>query len=221
MTDPTVRFWEPVLHDWTPKDLAPHDENVEVYTNAEEIELFLNGKSLGTQKLNADAKPIVYAVPFEAGTLKAVAKSGGKIVATDELKTAGKPARIVFAADLPTVPLTPDWNDVRYVTATLVDADGTRTPDSTTMVHFAVTGPATIVAVDNGNLNDHDPFHGNERKLYFGNALVLVRATAATGKITVTASAEGIPSVVVTLMAGPISAEDKAIAKTSAMGRGF
>jgi hypothetical protein len=54
---PPVRFSEPLLADWTPKDLTPHNENVEVYTNAEEVELFLNGKSLGTQKLHADATP--------------------------------------------------------------------------------------------------------------------------------------------------------------------
>jgi len=219
--DPTVRFWEPVLHDWTPKDLTPHDENVEVYSNAEEVELFLNGKSLGTKPRNADARPIVYTVPFEVGTLKVVARSEGKIVATDELKTAGKAARIVLAADLPTTPLTQDWNDVRYVTATLVDAEGTRIPDSETRVHFAVAGPAAFVAVDNGNLNDHDPYRASERKLYYGNAVALLRATASAGKVTVTASADGVAAATATLTAGPISAEDKAIAKTSAMGRGF
>jgi beta-galactosidase len=219
--DPSVRFWEPVLDDWTPKELTPHDENVEVYTNAEEVELFLNGKSLGTEKLHADASPITYKVPFEPGTLKAVARSGGKIIANDELKTAGKPARIVFAADLPTVPLTPDWNDVRTVTATLVDEAGTRIPDSETEVHFAVSGPASIVAVDNGNFNDHDPFQASERKVYYGNAVALVRATGSTGKVTVTASAEGVPSASVTLTTGPIDKEDRAIAKTSATQRGF
>ena len=219
--DPTVRFWEPILHDWTPKEQTPHDENLEVYTNAEEVELFLNGKSLGIEKLHADASAITFKVPFEAGTLKAVARSGGKIVATDELKTAGKPARIVFAADLPTVPLTPDWNDVRYVTATLVDEAGTRIPDSETVIHFAATGPVSIVAVDNGNLIDHDPYLATQRKLYYGNALALLRATGTTGKVTVTARTDGVPSATVTLTTAPISAEDQAIAKPAATERGF
>jgi beta-galactosidase len=219
--DPTVRFWEPVLADWTPKDLAPHTENVEVYTNAEEVELFLNGKSLGTEKLHANASAITFQVPFEPGTLKAVAKSGGKIVATGELKTAGKPARLVFTADSPATPLTPDWNDVRTVTATLVDEAGTRIPDSATVVHFAVSGPASIVAVDNGNMMDHDPFQASQRKVYYGNALALLRATAATGKVTVTASADGVPTASLTLTTAPIDKEDRAIAKTSATQRGF
>ena len=219
--DPSVRFSEPLLADWTPKDLTPHTENVEVYTNAEEVELFLNGKSLGNEKQHPDASAITFQVPFEPGTLKAVARSGGTIVASDELKTAGKPARLVFTADTPATPLSPDWNDVRYVTATLVDAAGTRIPDSTTVVHFAATGPASIIAVDNGNLTDHDPYQASQRKLYFGNAVALLRATGSAGKVTVTVSAEGVPSATLTLTAAPIDKEDPAIAKTAASERGF
>jgi beta-galactosidase len=211
--DPTTRFAQPLLTDWTPRDLGPHTENVEIYTNAEEVELFLNGKSLGTQKLHPDASAINFRVPFEPGSLKAVAKSHGKVVATDELKTAGKPARIVFTADLPNTPLTPDWNDVRTLTATLVDADGTRIPDSTTLVHFTVTGPAAIVAADNGNLMDHEPFDAPQRTIYDGNVTALVRATGPSGKVTVTASADGVASGNVTLTAAPTDKEDPTIAK--------
>ncbi len=219
--DPTVRFSEPILADWTPKDLGPHTENVDIYTNAEEVELFLNGKSLGTQKLHPDASAIGFQVPFEPGTLKAVARNAGTVVATDELHTAGKPARIVLSADKPATPLTPDWNDVRYVTATLVDDAGTRIPDSTTVVHFAATGPASIIAVDNGNMRDIDPFQAAQRKLYDGNAVALLRATASAGRIAVTASADGLPPARLTLTAAPIDKEDPAIAKTAATQRGF
>ena len=219
--DPTVRFGEPLLADWTPKNLGPHTENVEVYTNAEEVELFLNGKSIGSDKLHPDASAITFKVPFEPGTLKAVAKSHGKVVASEELKTAGKPARIVFTADKAATPLTPDWNDVRYVTATLVDDAGNRIPDSTTVIHFAATGPASIVAVDNGNMMDHDPFQATERKLYNGNAVALLRATGTSGRITVTASADGVPTATLTLTAAPVDKEDPTIAKTAALDRGF
>jgi len=211
--DATVRFSQPLLTDWTPKDLGPHTENVEIYTNAEEVELFLNGKSLGTQKLHPDASAITFKVAFEPGSLKAVAKSHGKVVATDEVKTAGKAARLVFAADSPNVPLTPEWNDVRYVTATLVDEAGTRIPDSATVVHFAVTGPAAVIAVDNGDMIDHEPFQATERKLYDGNAVALVRATGTSGKVTVTASADGIAPASVTLTAAPVDKEDPVLAK--------
>ena len=155
--DPTTRFGHPLLLDWTPNDQSPHTEHVEVYTNAEEVELLLNGKSLGTQKLHPDASPITYDVPFTPGTLKAIARANGKIVAEDELRTAGRPAHLVLssglaAAQLTNAPiqetapqLTPDWNDVAYLTATLTDANGTVLPDSVTEVHFAISGPGKIV----------------------------------------------------------------------------
>jgi beta-galactosidase len=219
--DPSVRFSEPLLPDWTPKSLEPHTENVDVYTNAEEVELFLNGKSIGTEKLHADASAISFKVPFEPGTLKAVARSNGKVVATEELKTAGKPARIVFTADKVATPLTPDWNDVRYVTATLVDDAGTRIPDSTTVIHFSASGPASIIAVDNGNFMDHDPFQATQRKVYFGNALALLRATGTTGRVTVTASADGIPPATLTLTIAPIDKEDPRIAMPPSSARTF
>jgi beta-galactosidase len=213
--DPTTRFGQPLLLDWTPKDQSPHVENVEVFTNAEEVELFLNDKSLGSQKLHADASPITYQIPFEPGTLKAVARTNGKIVASDKLRTADKPAHLLLttgleAAQLINPPasetnpsLTPDWNDVTYITASLVDANNIVIPDSDTRVHFAVTGPVNIIAVDNGNLFDHDPFHATDRKLYDGHALAILRATASSGNITLTATTEGLPPATITLKATP------------------
>ncbi len=217
--DPTTRLGQPLLLDWTPKDQSPHTENIEIYTNAEEVELFLNNESLGTQKLHADASPITYEVPFEPGIIKAIARIAGKAVATDELRTAGKPAQLILSTGLTaanltsqphpdTIPaLTPDWNDVTYITATLVDANNTVIPDSDARIHFTVAGPANIIAVDNGNLLDHDPFQPptpeKDRKLYTGNALAILRATAFSGTITLTATTEGLPPVTTTLKAGP------------------
>jgi beta-galactosidase len=213
--DPTTRFGQPLLLDWTPKDQSLHTENIEIYTNAEEVELFLNDKSLGTQKLHPDASPITYQSPFEPGTLKAVARTNNKIVATGELRTAGKPAHLLLttglrSAQLTTKPenspppsLTPDWNDVAYVTATLVDANNIVIPDSATVIHFSATGPGKIIAVDNGNLLDHDSFLATDRKLYDGNAIAILRATAASGSITLTASADGGPSTTITLHTAP------------------
>lgn len=207
--DPSTRFAQPLLTDWTPMrggqpDTTPHIENVEVYTNADEVELFLNGKSLGTQKLHADASAIQFKVPFEPGSLKAVAKTRGKVVATEELKTAGKPARIVLAADTPATPLTPAWDDVRYVTATVVDDAGTRVPTSSTQLHFSVQGPAAIVAVDNGDLTDHTPFQAVDRRVYDGNAVAIVRASAPSGAMTVAVSADGLAPGTVTLNTAPV-----------------
>jgi beta-galactosidase len=222
--DPTTRFGQPLLLDWTPayflqKDQSPHTENVEIYTNAEEVELFLNDKSLGTQQRHADASPITFQIPFAPGTLKAIARSNGKVIAEDELRTAGKPARLLLSTGLtaahltnpphpePTPALTPDWNDIAYVTATLVDANNTVIPDSSTVIHFAATGSGKIIAVDNGNLLDHDPFQAptpeKDRKLYNGHAIAILRATAVSGTITLTATTEGVPPATFTLNTHP------------------
>jgi beta-galactosidase len=89
------------------------------------------------------------------------------------------------------------------------------------VIHFATSGPASVIAVDNGNMMDHDPFQASQRKVYQGNAVVLLRATGASGKITVTATADGLPPATLTLMAAPIDKEDPAIARPSALDRGF
>ena len=216
--DPTTRFRQPLLLDWSPEDRSPHPENIEVYTNAEEVELFLNERSLGVQKLHADASPIIYQVSYEPGTLKAIARIGGKEVASDELRTAGKPTHLLLSTGLneahltnttrPTsVPtLTSDWDDVAYLTVTLLDANNVVIPDSTSVVSFNVAGPGKLIAVDNGNMLDHDPFHASERKLYDGNAVALVRASGA-GNITVTASVQGLPPATVTLPVQPDAKE--------------
>ena len=136
-----TRFTQPLVLDWSPADQSPHTENVEIYTNAEEVELFLNDKSIGTEKLHPDASPITFTVPYAPGTLKAIARTVGKIVAEDTLRTTGKPTHIILTtaidplAKSSATTLTPDWNDITYVTATLVDANNTPIPDTTTFVH--------------------------------------------------------------------------------------
>ncbi len=213
--DPTTRFRATLLLDWSPEDSSPHPENVEVYTNADEVELFLNGKSLGVQKRHADASPITFEVTYEPGTLRAIARVAGKQVANDELRTPGKPARLLLSTGLneahltntphptPAPTLAPDWNDVAYLTATLLDANGVVVPDSNTTVHFNVTGPGELVAVDNGNMLDHEPFHASTRKLYTGNAVAIVRATRAIGSIIVTATSDGLAPASLTLSTQP------------------
>jgi beta-galactosidase len=89
------------------------------------------------------------------------------------------------------------------------------------VVHFSTTGPASIIAVDNGNFQDLDPYQATQRKLYQGNTLAILRATGTAGKVTVTATADGIPAATLTLTAAPIAKEDPNLAKTAAIDRGF
>ncbi len=199
-TDPKAPH-ETLFNDWTPSQTAPHDENLEVYSNAEKIELILNGKSLGSQDLHPDASPRTWKVAYAPGTLKAIATNHGQVVATEELRTAGAPARIVLTTDHPSV--SSDWEDVSYITATVVDANGTVVPSATNDLTFTIKGPAAIVGVDNANNTSHEPFQGNQRAACRGRAVAILRATASTGRIAFTASAPGLASGSINLQAVP------------------
>jgi beta-galactosidase len=183
--------------DWTPRNLEPHEENVEVYSNCEQVELILNGKSLGSQPRSPDDAPRIWRVAFAPGSLKAVGTNGGKSVAMHDLRTAGKPARIVLTADR-TV-LTPDWNDVAYVTATVADENGVPCPSANDRIAFHLTGPGVIAAIDNGDLISHEPFQASERHAFQGQCIAILRGTAARGRITLTASAPGLTAASLTI----------------------
>jgi beta-galactosidase len=192
---------EPLLPDWSPLNTAPHTESVEAYTNCEEAELFLNGRSLGRQKLHADATPLTWEVPYEPGSLQAVAYRQGQPVAKDELRTAGRAARIVLSPDRAT--LSPDGNDVATVVATVVDEAGVPVPDAAGVLQFTVSGPAQIVATDNGSSTDHDSFLLPRHHLYGGRAIAILRATASQCSISIHASAEGMAGADARLTAVP------------------
>jgi beta-galactosidase len=196
-----LKFAQTVYLDWSPRNTAPHTESVEVYTNCEEAELFLNGSSLGRQRLHPDASPLAWKVPFAAGSLKAVAYIAGKAVSSDELRTAGKAQRVVLTTERKT--LANSAQDAVYVSATVVDASGNIVPDASNLIHFQLEGPAAIAAVDNGANVDHDSFKASQRRAFEGHAVAIVQATAASGSIRVTATADGLESGTATLTAVP------------------
>jgi beta-galactosidase len=182
-----------LFHDWTPTNSAPHTENVEVYSNCKEVELFLNGKSLGKKPINADATPRNWLVPFAPGVLKAVARNEkGKIVAMDELRTAGKAAKIVLSTE--TKKLSPGFENVAIVRAKIVDAKGIQVPRADDLISFQISGPGAIDAVDNADHSSHEPFQASERHAFHGECVAFVRATAASGKIKISASVGGLKS---------------------------
>jgi beta-galactosidase len=176
--------------DWTPQDSKPHDENVEVYSNCEQVELLLNGKSLGAKPINADASPRMWTVPFAPGTLRAVGKNKGRIVAAHDLRTAGKPAQIVLTTDHNK--LAAGWDDVSFVTAMVVDKNGVPVPDAGDLIAFKVKGPGVIAAVDNADNTSHEPFQTTERHAFRGRCIAIVKANAPRGTISVTASAPNL-----------------------------
>ena len=198
-----------VFQDWTPRDLAPHDEQVEVYSNCPHVELFLNDKSIGTQDLPADASPRKWSVPFAPGTLRAVANDQGTngpgnpaCKGTSEtLTTAGPAAKLTLTVER--ARLSQSFDDVAYLRAVVVDAKGIRVPDATPTLTFVVTGPGTLLATDSGNNADASGFQHPDRVAFHGNAIAIVRATAATGTVTVTVSAPILAPASVTLPITP------------------
>jgi beta-galactosidase len=188
-----------LLSDWTPQNSNPHDENVEIYSNCEQVELFLNGKSLGSQPRNADDSARIWRVSYEPGNLKAVGKKGGRIVADCELRTAGRAAKILLAADR--TKLADGWDDVSFVTAKVVDANGVLVPGAKDVIAFKVSGPAVLAAVDNGDSTSHELFQAAERTAFQGQCIAVLKATDKSGAITLTASAPGLTPGAVTIQA--------------------
>ena len=185
--------------DWTSRNPAPHDETLEAYSNCEEVELFLNGKSLGAKTINADASPRVWKVSFAPGTLKAVAKNGGKVATTDELRTAGKAEKIILSTE--TKKISPGFNDVAIVRARIVDANGITMPRADDLISFQVSGPGVITCVDSGDTVSHELFQASERHAFQGECVAFVKATAASGIISVTARAGSLKKSTVSFRA--------------------
>ena len=152
-----------LFDDWTPADTSPHEENVEVYSNCAEVDLLLNGRSLGTQALHSDASPRTWKVAWEPGTLSAACKGGPR----DELRTAGKPVKLTVTAER--------YDDITFVTARVVDANGVLVPAAANRVTFQLTGPGTILAVDNADTASLEPFAATERNAYDGSCIAIVR----------------------------------------------
>ncbi len=185
--------------DWSPANREPHDENIEVYSNCGSVELFLDDRSLGALPINADASPRAWKVPFAPGTLRAVAKNHGQTVATEELRTAGAPAKIVLATNRARLSLS--FDDVAVVTALIVDAQGAVVPGASYGISFSVKGPGAVVAVDNADAASHESFQTSERHAFQGRAIAFVKAGAASGQIKLTASAPGLTSGTIVLEA--------------------
>jgi beta-galactosidase len=113
------------------------------------------------------------------------------------LRTAGKPEKIVLAADRSK--LTPDWNDVVFISATVTDKDGIQIPGASDLVSFKISGPGVIAAVDSGDNSSAEPFQASSRKAYQGRCYAMIKTQAMQGKITVTASADGLQGASVSI----------------------
>lgn len=190
---------KPVLHIY-PHWNWKHGDTVDVvcyYNNADEVELFLNNKSLGAKHKTGDDLHIKWRIPFEAGTVKAVSRKNGKTVLTQEMKTAGEPAGIVLQADRNAIHA--DGKDLSFVTATIVDKNGVKVPNANNLIQFKISGEGFIAAVDSGDPVSHESFKSNQHTALNGLALAILQSNGKAGQITLTAIADGLVGKTITI----------------------
>ncbi len=188
-----------ILPHWNWSERVGEITPVHVYSAAEEAELFLNGKSQGTRK----RKRFQYRfrwdnVIYQPGELKVVTYKKGKKWATAIKRTTSEPQRILLEADRKR--LNADGRDLAFVTVAIGDENNDVVPRSRNLLTFSVTGPADIVALDNGDPTSFEPFQGSERRAFNGLALVVLRTIAGQpGKIVLSAQSDGLRAASVTL----------------------
>jgi len=172
------------------------------YTNADEVELMLNGRSLGTKQndvKNAKMRNQIRwnDIDYQPGKLEAIARSDGKVVARHQIETTGSATKLTAEAD--NQAWKADGQDLQHVRIVAVDNKGRRVQTTADDVSFAVEGNAEIVGVVNGDINSEELTVGNHRRLYNGTCAVILRSTREAGSVTLTAKAKGMKPVTLKL----------------------
>ena len=202
------RAWwsgRPTLHlfphwNWKGREGQPVD--VWVHSNCEEVELSLDGKSLG-RKAVPRLGHVEWKVPYAPGTLVATGFTGGKAVLTERVETTGDPASLSLAAEGPS--LRADGENLAMVAVSALDAQGRAVATADAGVTFEISGPGRILGVGNGDPVSHDPEQAVggvwKRSLFSGLAQVIVQSTGEAGEIVVTAKSPGLRDAVLRLEA--------------------
>ena len=188
-----------LLPHWTWPQRIGQVTPVHVFTSGDEAELFLNGKSLGKKTKGPHAYRLRWDdVTYQPGELKVVAYKEGKEWATDVMRTAGPPARLLAKADRSTIAA--DGQDLAFITVTIVDKDDVLVPHAKNRVCFSIDGPGEIVATDNGDPTSFESFQSKERDAFNGLCLAIVRARPdQAGTIALKAESGGLVDTTTTM----------------------
>jgi len=195
-----------ILPHWNWEGREGEKTPVFVYSNYESAELFVNGKSQGIQNKIKNGNPqeryrlLWNDVVYEPGIVKVVAfDKNGKAVAEKEVKTAGKPHKIVLEADRKTIKS--DGKDLSFVTVSVVDKNGIPCPTATNQLQFEVKGKGTYRAACNGDATSLELFHLPTMKLFSGKLVVIVQSKKEAGKMELKVSGKGLKMGVIELEA--------------------
>lgn len=194
--------------EWTDKEVLhvfPHwnweaDTLVDVwvyYNQADEVELFLNGESLGVKSKVEDDLHLMWRVPFKKGTLKAVSRKDGKVILEREIHTAGASSQLALTADRTTIHA--DGKDLSFITVDILDEKGNFVPDAGNEITFTLEGPGKIVGLANGDPTNHESFKGNKHSAFNGKCLVIVQAERQTESLQLTATSPGLEKAVINI----------------------
>jgi beta-galactosidase len=163
------------------------------YNNADEVELYINGKSQGVRRKKDDHQyHVMWRVQFEPGEVKVVARKNGAEVGSQVIKTAGAPDHIRLIADRKS--LKADGRSMAFVTVEVVDKDGNLCPNADNQIFFDVKGAGIIAGVDNGCQTSLERFKANNRKAFFGKCLVVIQSTKNAGNVQLTAKSADLKS---------------------------
>lgn len=175
-------------------DFIPGQEiDVLIYSNARDVELFLNGKSIGSHVMELETSQDMRAhfkVPFEPGVLRVVGHFADGSECSEVLHTPSDPAAVVLTSDKET--LLADGRDIAFVEISTVDANGIPVGNARNRIRVEVSGAGRLVGLDNGDSTDYDSYKGDNRRLFSGKLLAMVESTLEPGEITVRAYSEGL-----------------------------
>jgi beta-galactosidase len=196
---------KPVLHlmpHWNWPGKEGQDIDVRCFSNCEEVELFLNGQSLGRQTMPKNSH-LQWMVKYAPGTLSAKGYKAGKVIAEEKVETTGAPAAIKLTPDRPTI--NADGEDLSIITVAVTDAQGRIIPVATNLVSFEISGAGKIIGVGNGDPICHEPDvylpeEGStnsvatdwKRSVFNGFAQIIVQSGKDAGEIKLTAKSDGL-----------------------------
>lgn len=190
--------WHDVVADWTWPASTGKPMAVTIYSSCEEVELTLNGQSLGRKPTNRSTRyEATWEVAYQPGVLKAVGYSEKKLVSEAELRSADAPRTIRLTADRPA--LKADGQDLSYITVTLMDQAGNRNPKAENLVNFEIDGPGTIVGVGNANPVSIESCQDAHRNAWQGRCLVIVKSGKQAGTVRLRATSAGLTPAQVVL----------------------
>jgi beta-galactosidase len=165
-------------------------------TNAEEAELFLNGKSLGRKsKKDTASRGLFWPVNYEPGELVVKGFATGKEVSTYKLTTAGEPNAIVAVADKKVFRV--GQKDLAHFEIELQDKNGNVVYDAANEITVDIEGPAKLLGLESGDLASHEDYKANKRKVYNGKLLAYIQSTGKPGDVKVRLSSPGLPPVTI------------------------